>query len=442
MTPEFAVANLPADVVSNYPEFTKFIEAFYKWGLENGFDSIINNSKGLLYQQLYNKEYEQRIIKSLGINISLVDSSPFKTEMLYKLVNEFIETRGTKVSFELIFQIMFNETVSIQFNRTKLFRCSSSNYLRTSVIVISGIYPLNMYSRIRGIRSNTSTGIESITPYYINNTRYYIIECNNLYDKFIINEPLEITNLSYMYNEVHIPLIHVDILSPGILYKKGDKIIPSNNLFAGEFVITSVTKGTIDDIKIINGGINYKVGDKVTAMGSNHFDAFVNGIDSSGTINSIKIRNKGYNFEDIPLYKIKTSNGSGAIIEFLTTTIGNVKSIDITAGSIIYDTAVINYSCNTINGTGLSIKNKVIPNYMSSRYIDKDGMLGYNCIISNSENFNNHTYDIVSSVPAVKYSNIINQYANPSGYYYNSKYVNENNVELKQIEVTGELTRK
>ena len=177
-------------------------------------------------------------------------------------------------------------------------------------------------------------------------------------------------------------------------------------------------------------------------MGSNHFDAFVNGIDSSGTINSIKIRNKGYNFEDIPLYKIKTSNGSGAIIEFLTTTIGNVKSIDITAGSIIYDTAVINYSCNTINGTGLSIKNKVIPNYMSSRYIDKDGMLGYNCIISNSENFNNHTYDIVSSVPAVKYSNIINQYANPSGYYYNSKYVNENNVELKQIEVTGELTRK
>lgn len=220
MTPEFAVANLPADVVSNYPEFTKFIEAFYKWGLENGFDSIINNSKGLLYQQLYNKEYEQRIIKSLGINISLVDSSPFKTEMLYKLVNEFIETRGTKVSFELIFQIMFNETVSIQFNRTKLFRCSSSNYLRTSVIVISGIYPLNMYSRIRGIRSNTSTGIESITPYYINNTRYYIIECNNLYDKFIINEPLEITNLSYMYNEVHIPLFMSIFYLPVFYIKK------------------------------------------------------------------------------------------------------------------------------------------------------------------------------------------------------------------------------
>jgi len=89
MTPEFAYNRLPEDVTINYPEFTKFIQLYYLWGQQHGYDSIINNNRSLLYQQVYNKEYEERVIKNLGIDISIIKDSPIKTEMLYKLVNEF-----------------------------------------------------------------------------------------------------------------------------------------------------------------------------------------------------------------------------------------------------------------------------------------------------------------------------------------------------------------
>src|SRR5574343_1752941 len=250
MTPEFVFNRLPDDVTKNYPVFTKFMQAYYNWGQEQGFDSIINNSRDLLYQQVYNKEYEYRVIKNLGIDISIIERSPIKTELIYKLVNEFLETRGTKTSYEILFRMMFNKQVSVTYSRDSLFKTSASNYLRTSLILMSGLYPLSLYSKIRGLRSNTTTGIESFIPFYINNTRYYIVECNNIYDEFVIGEPLEITNLGYSYNEVHIPLVHLDIITPGTLYKKGDILYPSNNLFAGNFIVKSVTKGTIDDIEI------------------------------------------------------------------------------------------------------------------------------------------------------------------------------------------------
>ena len=53
--------------------------------------------------------------KSFGIDISIIESSQVTTELLYKLMNEFLETRGTKVSFEILFRMMFNKQVEILF---------------------------------------------------------------------------------------------------------------------------------------------------------------------------------------------------------------------------------------------------------------------------------------------------------------------------------------
>lgn len=41
------------DIIKNYPEFANFIRVYYKWNLEQGFNKIVNNSRSLLYQQVY-----------------------------------------------------------------------------------------------------------------------------------------------------------------------------------------------------------------------------------------------------------------------------------------------------------------------------------------------------------------------------------------------------
>lgn len=442
MTPEFAFNRLPDDVTTNYPVFTKFMQAYYNWGQQEGFDGIINNSASLFYQRSYSKTYEDRVIKNMGIDISIIEGSPIKTELLYKLVNEFLETRGTKTSVEILFRMMFNKQVGITYSRDALFKTSSSNYLRASVIIMSGLYPLSLFSKIRGLRSNTTTNIESFIPFYINNTRYYIVECNNIYDEFIIGEPLEVTNLNYSYNEVHIPLVHLEIINPGILYKKNDSIYPSNNLFTGNFIVKSVSKGKIDSIEIDEPGTGYKVGDKITSVEPSHFDAYVNGVDGSGGITSIKIRNGGYNFDHIPEYKIRTDDGTGAEITLKTTSIGNIKEIDIAPGSIIYDNKPITYYIDSESGEGLQIRNKVVPCYYVNRYTDKVGFLAYNSMLIDSEYHHTHSYNITSSVPSIKYSNVIDKYVNPTGYTYNKIYVKENKIAIPHIEVTGELIRE
>ena len=75
MTPEFSTNRLPIDVSENNERFVKFMEDYYRHGMTEGFNAMLNNFKSLLYQQSYSKEFEERMIKSFGIDISIVESS-------------------------------------------------------------------------------------------------------------------------------------------------------------------------------------------------------------------------------------------------------------------------------------------------------------------------------------------------------------------------------
>lgn len=441
MTPEFTYSRLPDDVKVNYPVFANFIKVYSQWCVEQGFNYLIDAHRSLLNQQSYSKDFEDRIIKNLGIDAKITENSKVKTELLYKLLNEFLETRGTKISYEILFRMMFNEQVDILFPRDKLFRTSGSTYLKTNQIVLKGDIPLEIGVYITGLRSNTQTSIEYFVPYFINGERYYIVECSNIEDSFIVGEPLKITSLDYEYNTVHLPLINIEILTPGKYYKKGDTIIPSSNMFDGYFVVSSIHKGNIDSITIINGGLGYQVNDKIIVQES-HFDAYVSQVSNDGVVEAIIIRNKGYNFESIPEYSIKTETGTGLIIELGSTTIGSVKTIDLYPGSLLYDTGNITYTINSETGTGLTVKSKAVSHYSIEKYVGKKGFLCYNALILDSYTKHSHSYDIVSKVPAIKYKNTIDKYSNPTGFVYNKIFKLENKLQINTIGVTGEFIRE
>jgi hypothetical protein len=255
MTPEFAYSRLPEDVKKNYPKFARFIKDYYTWCLTEGFNGIIENYKSLLYQRAYSIDYDQRMIIGFGLDLKLSSDTTIHGELLYKLINEFLESRGSITSYEILFRMLYNQQVTIEFPRDKLATPSNSKYLRTTRFFMTGNYPINIYSKIKGLRSGLVTSIESYIPFYIGQTRYYLVECNNIYDSFTIGEPLEITTIDdIVYNEVHYPLIGLNIINSGRYYQKGDKIIPSSNMMSGYFEITNVSKGSVEDVIINNGG--------------------------------------------------------------------------------------------------------------------------------------------------------------------------------------------
>ena len=143
MTPEFFLTRTPSYNVDKDDGYVKYKKDIYQWHQTEGVNSIINNYRKLIYQQAYNTTYEQKIVYNMGIDITLIESSNIHGELLYKLLDEYLETRGTKTSFDILFELMFNKSVDIIYPRDYLLDISNTCYLRTSQIVMSGTYQLS-----------------------------------------------------------------------------------------------------------------------------------------------------------------------------------------------------------------------------------------------------------------------------------------------------------
>jgi len=445
MTPEFLLNRFPDYNVDRDDGFVKYKSDIYKWHQTEGVNSILNAYKALIYQHAYSEKFEQQIVENMGLDISLNSASNIHGELLYKLLDEYLETRGTKTSFKILFQLMFNKGVEIIYPRDYLMNLSAYTYLRTNQIVISGEFQLTKNSGLHGLRSGTRSGIESFTPYYINGSRYYIVDCNNIEDSFILNEPIEITNYDYnfIYNEVHLPLIDIKIINKGRYYKVGDILTPNTNVFYNSrFIVSKVSKGSIDNVKIINGGNGYKVGDKVKLDIKSHFSAIVSEVDSNGAIIKIDIKNKGYNFTDLPKLSVKSKNGSNAILEAESFTIGCVEDIQIDKGSLVHNTGNIVYAINSVNGEGLVVKNIAATHYKRSEYKNNITDTKPKNMTLDSDTHHSHSYNIISDVPASKYKAVVEKYNNPSGYKFNCLYTKLNKLNIANIEVSGELIRE
>lgn len=440
MTPEYVLSHLPEDVLDNYQGFAKFISDYYLWNQEVGFNAQVNNLRELIEQKAYNKSFEDRVTTSLGVDVNIIESSKVQTELLYKLIDQFLETRGSKTSFEILFRMMFNEQVKIEYPRDKLFKPSAAKFLQTSLILMSGDRQLSTSYSITGLRSQTITGIESFVPFYIGQDRYYIVHCSNNIDEFIPGEPLEIMTLSSTYNEVHIPVINIDIKDPGLLYKRGDVITPSSNVLAGHFVVSNVSKGTIEGIDIVESGIGYKVGELIHTVPRSHVTGVISEVSADGVVLKVDLTCGGYNLTELPVLEVNTESGSGIKLQPVTTTIGKIT--EVSSVGVVYSTGNITYTISSDAGTGAVLKSKLATCYKRYRYINDAGVLGRSSILLDSYTKHSHSYDIISEVPGVKYNAVVKKYANPSGQYYNMIYKKVSELELRKLEITSELIRK
>lgn len=439
MTPEFVYNRLPNDVHVSSPNFVKFMQDYQRYNLDSGVNFVLNNYKDLLYQLAYNKSYEERILKSFGIDVDIVETSNIHGELLYKLMTEFLETRGTRTSFEILFKIMFNKNVEIEYIKDKLFIPSSGTFQRTKLILITGTYPIDFNTSIRGLRSNNIVNIEEFTPYYINGSRYYIIKCNNIKENFINGEPLEVISNYGKVTEVHVPLLKFNINNGGSLYKKGD-VIKINNGKNDYFIINAVEKGIISSIDIVDGGINYKIGERIKTINQSHFDARIKNVDINGSVTEIEIKNPGYVFTEIPEIQIISELGSGLTIKLISDSIGKVKNIIPGKGSFIYDLNDT-YTVESELGLDLELSYQKVDGYIISEYISDNHYLGNSCLIIDSNNKHSFSYNIISDIPGIKYKNAIDKYVNPTGYIYNKVYTKNNETEISNIGAIGEIIR-
>lgn len=428
MTPEFAIGRIPDSIKTESPEFIKFITKYYEWCYENGLTNVLYQYKDILYQNVYSISHDESYLKNIGLDLSL-DLSKIHGELLYKFLNEFLETRGSKQSFILLFRMIFNSNVTINMSKDKLMSCSMGKYIRTNMILISGIYPFDLNIKLTGLKSNIITNIESFQPFYIGQSRYYLVECNNIKDEFIIGEPVKIEHIDgFIHYETHLPLINVDIISGGTQYSIDDKIIPSSNMFNLPLYVKNVSKGEVHSIKIIKGGSGYKINEKIKSE-DKFIDGYISKVDSNGSIQECQLKCGSYNLTKIPVLYIKSSEGIDAVIEGYSANIGVITSIG-HYNSPLFDTRSLSFSTLSEKGTDAVLKQKVVSHYRCEYYKSNSGFIGYGTGLINSYNRHNQSYDIISEIQSSKYSNIVKKYINPTGYVFNSKCVIKDNINL------------
>lgn len=442
MTPEFVKNRLPEDVSDHNDKFVKFLGDYYRFLSSRSFTGVANELKELIYQQKHNKQYETDIVRNLGLDVSFVENNKFQTEILYRMIDEYLESRGTKVSFELLFKTLFNETVDISFPRDQLLRASDSTYQRVQVVLVKANDNIVLDdSRVQGVKSRKMSGVETAIPLYIKGEKYYVIECSNLDGKFLFSEPIYLNdNLNQLIE--HIPLFHINVIDGGSGYSVGDVITPSDNNFNGYFEVASIQKGKIDDFEIINGGSGYSVGDVIKIESDNLFFAVVDETTkTTGKVKKIKIICGGYNVDSFNQnYIIKSENGKGLELKIKSKSIGKIKKINV--HGLVSHKNDITFTIDSEYGENAILKSKLVPHYDRAYYIGRKGFLGYNSVLIDSWRKHSHSYSIRSNVPASKYSKIVEKYNNISGYYFNKIYTATNDIKVKEININATLTRK
>lgn len=404
--------SIPSYIQTDYPKFVEFLMTYYSMMEKQGhLKSLINfeeNIKGRKDDPIYIRKFLSEIGFDIGVGLN---STP---ELQYKLINDFMSMRGSEPSLKLLFRLLFNEDVNIEYPRDGLLYTSAANYVHNKFLITSSP-DVNLsdisFAGVIGLTSNTTASIENIDVIVTQTGRYLIIECSHASDDFIIDEVIRILVNDQQIDVLNKGVISVDVEVSGNGYSKGDVVTISGCDQTGIGYVSAITNGSIESIDVVYPGSGYKQGELIKAY--NGFTGIISEVGPNGEILSVAIRHGGYKYKEYPQLNI-LSSGSGAVLQPYGSSIGGIKTISFDNPYAICSNSLI--SVNSSIGYGFEGVTQLSPSTPTSKWIDKKGMLGVNGIILDSDIYHEFSYRIVSSVPSDKYIDIIDEFTHPYGF--------------------------
>lgn len=407
--------SIPTYIQETYPEFVNFLITYYTY-LET--DGIVyellrfeENIKGLKDDP----DYIRRFLKELGFDIGVnLDLQP---DLQYKLINDFFAMRGSEPSLKLLFRMLFNADVSIEYPRDRLLYPSFSNYTHNIFLITSApdniILPDISFAGIIGLSSKSTASVENIdiivSP---DQKRYYLIECSFASDEFKQNEVIRILADNQEIDVINVGVFDIDIETCGNGYKVNDTVNISGCIQTGMGYVSAISNGPIEEISIINSGINYNVGDKITAF--NGFYAIVSEVSAIGEIKKIDIKHGGYKYKEYPDLNIISNNGTGATFLPWGSAVGGVKKISFDNPYALCNNSIIYIS--SVSGYGFEGKTKLVSKVNNNKWTDEKGFLEINSTVQDSDTYHEYAYHIVSNIPSEKYVDLVDEFTHPYGF--------------------------
>lgn len=304
----FIPQQFPAFYKEDGPNYIAFVKAYYEWMEQTS--QTINASRSLLeYADIDSTETSfLQYFKNTYIH-NLPESIITDKRLLVKHILELYRTKGTQRAYELLFQLLFNESIELYIPGNYLFKPSDGTWEVPHYVETTDCpYLVNMIGNgVRNAAGTSAAVVETVTQKLINNRIVNVVYLSSISGIF-------------KYGDL--------ILCDAVVDSSGNKLITLAN--APRVV------GSLTAVAIESGGSGFAVGDILDVTGS--------GLEGKARVSGVTDENGKVNFTLV-------NGGAGfsmnAVITVATTTdlqlINSTNTFSINTS--IYDTTT------TANGT-------------------------------------------------------------------------------------------
>jgi hypothetical protein len=266
---------VPSFIHEDGPNFIAFVEAYYEW-LEQS-NNVIEVSKNLLnYQDIdltYDKYFEyfkREIIPALPEEI-LADKV-----LMAKHVKDLYRSKGSELSFRLLFRLLYNEDISLFYPGDYILRASDGRWVKETVVRVGAPFIGDTTqlkdSSIIGINSGATARVESLIKTQSVGRPVYQLYLSSVVGVFEDNETIRNTANTILANisgQVG-PLQGVSVATGlgGAFHRVGDEVIFTSTSGSGaRGTVLSTASDSSVIFSIVNGGNGYTTNSVCTVTG-------------------------------------------------------------------------------------------------------------------------------------------------------------------------------
>lgn len=396
---------VPAFVANEHATFLSFLEAYYEFLSEKQF---VTSERFVDYLDVDN--VPEDFLNNFWEEIREIPGTVLTDKrLLAKHIRDLYASKGTRKSYDLLFRILFNESVTIYEPKEDMLRSSDGKW--DNIDIIRTKVPLGF-----DLSSLNGRKLYQYNDFQIELCQFIVADVS------VVN-----TDHEYLYIEITPSTLRGRVFSNRLLYNKDRSIYleivqtfaisgypyRGSNYKNGDIFFTgiipcyveTVGSGEVDDIFVIDPGTGYSVGDYLQVdysdSGGVGLSVMITSVGPNGEVTGYRVVNKGKGFENLP--KI-VGNGTGKFYPY-SSSIGRVLSVSVKDASSDNDPinlttrAIVSSSLGLIEGERLIRQSYTIRNENGLGFMTEDG--------SYFLNESQDTQEVIGTIVAIEDSNTI-----------------------------------
>ncbi len=419
---------LPQFVKEDHATFVAFLEAYYEYLEQIGKPyEIVGNLKNYFNVDKTVDDFLQYFKTQFGKDIPEAVFANSNKPHIIKRLRDFYRSKGSEKSFQFLFRLLYQEEIEFYYPSVDMLRVSDGRYTKDKIlrcIDTSGSSAIFDFTgkTITGGTSGTRGIVELVLKEQVGVFEVSTIYLSKVVGTFIDNETITDGTNTFTLDRM---VTGYTITYPGNGYSVEDNI-PIVGGGAGasgaQFLVSSLTTGSMTTYAIPTAGTGYVVGDKLTINNTGKLEidgrtcsVLVKTINGSGGITAVEFEHNGFGYKSIPTVS-GGGSGTGASVTLSGSGIGGIKTLKLINGGFHYQIVPTLDFSSSGDGTATGVATiGSYENEANTRWVGDDGQLSAANYIQDSRYYQAFSYEIKAGNTIDKWRDYVKRIVHPSG---------------------------